>query len=169
MNSPVLDLSPGSRCLYQILGQVLKRVARPEGGETDALFCQTETFCFSPVTFLIRTPGRHVQNEPMETEKGWHLQEDSNGINLQLNSEIVFVVLYGFFNDNTEIPAAQETPCSSRDKSCLEHKVLLKGSGHAEEEEKKTRSFCILFWHWNGSWLHHLLLLFIWWPLSPSM
>ncbi len=78
MNSPVLDLSPGSRCLHQILGQVLKRVARPEGGETDALFCQTETFCFSPVTFLIRTPGRHVQNEPMETEKAWHPQEDTN-------------------------------------------------------------------------------------------
>ncbi len=60
-------------------------------------------------------------------------------MNLQLNSEIVLVVLYGFFIDNTEIPAAQETPCSSRDEPCLEHKVLLKGSGHAEEEEKKTR------------------------------
>ncbi|KTG35316.1 hypothetical protein cypCar_00008497 [Cyprinus carpio] len=38
--------------------------------------------------------------------------------------------LYSFnAMNNTEIPAAQETPCSSRDRSCLEHKVLLKGSG----------------------------------------
>lgn len=62
-------------------------------------------------------------------------------MNLQLNAEVVLVVLNGFFIDNTEVPAAQETPCSSRDGSCLQHKVILKGSGHAEEEEKKTRSF----------------------------
>lgn len=74
MNLPAV-LSPGSICLHQSLGRVLKRAARPVGGETDALFCQTETFCFSPVTFLIRTPGRHGQNEPMETEKAWHLEE----------------------------------------------------------------------------------------------
>jgi len=62
-------------------------------------------------------------------------------MNLQLNAEVVLVVLNGFFIDNTEVPAAQETPCSSRHRSCLQHKVILKGSGHAEEEKKENQIF----------------------------